>query len=323
MSKDNAKGIIFMGVSLGVFSQDRFSLSKLTAKDVARIHWFVTMLLLFLVAMMAARFVSALIDNYLSELASGDTSKAKKARLITDDLELKKLARYDVIVNRNIFDSTNDIPDDTSKMLSEEEAARKTTMDIDLVGTIVVNDASRSVAAIFLKKDKKVEPFVIGDVILSRATIHSIARRKVLFKEMASGEFEYIEMKSDEIPQRVGGAAAKATGIKQLGDGKILVERKELNKSLADISSLLTQARAVPHFEGGKIAGFKLLEIQPGSLYEKLGAQNGDIVKSVNGVEIKDPATAMGLFQRLQTTNRLEFVINRGGQEQNFSVDIR
>jgi general secretion pathway protein C len=311
-----------MGVLLGVVSLDRISLSKLTAKDVARIHWLLTMLSIFLVAMMAARFVSALIDNYLSEIDSSDKSKEKNPRPVTDDLELKRLARYDVIVSRNIFDSANEIPDDTTKFLSDEDAARRTTMEIDLVGTIVVNDQSRSVAAIFLKQDKKVEPFVIGDVILSRASVHSIARRKVLFKELATGEFEYIEMKSEDIPQRAG-AQPSASGIKQLGDGRVLVERQELNKSLADISSLLTQARAVPHFEGGKIAGFKLLEIQPGSLYEKLGAQNGDIIKSVNGVEIKDPATAMGLFQRLQTTNKLDFVINRGGQEQNFSVDIR
>jgi type II secretory pathway component PulC len=106
-------------------------------------------------------------------------------------------------------------------------------------------------------------------------------------------------MKYGRHPTR-GGAQPFVTVIKQLGDGRVLVERQELNKSLADISSLLTQARAVPHFEGGKIAGFKLLEIQPGSLYEKLGAQNGDIIKSVNGVEIKDPATAMGLFQRFR-----------------------
>jgi general secretion pathway protein C len=311
-----------MGVLSGVFSLEGFSLSKLTAKDVTRIHFLLTMLVLVLVAMMAANFVSALIDNYLTKLTSTEVSKDKKLRKPVDDAELKRLAMYDLIVSRNIFDSDNEIPDDPSKLMSGEDAARRTNMEIELVGTIVVNDQSRSVAAIFLKQDKKVEPFVIGDVVLSRASVHRIARRKVIFKELATGDFEYVEMKLDDVPQR-SGAAVAASGIKQLGDGKVLVERKELNKSLADISSLLTQARAVPHFEGGKIAGFKLLDIQPGSLYEKLGAQNGDIIKTVNGVEIKDPATAMALFQRLQTTSRLDFTINRGGQDQDFSVDIR
>ncbi|MCX6112831.1 MAG: hypothetical protein NTY22_06075, partial [Proteobacteria bacterium] len=83
------------------------------------------------------------------------------------------------------------------------------------------------------------------------------------------------------------------------------------------------QARAVPNFENGAINGFKLFDIQPGSIYQKLGALNGDIIKSVNGVDIKDPASAMGLFQKIQTTSKLDFVINRNGENKNFSVEIR
>jgi len=66
-----------MGVLSGVFSLEGFSLSKLTAKDVTRIHFLLTMLVLVLVAMMAANFVSALIDNYLTKLTSTEVSKDK------------------------------------------------------------------------------------------------------------------------------------------------------------------------------------------------------------------------------------------------------
>jgi hypothetical protein len=125
-----------MGVLLGVVSLDRISLSKLTAKDVARIHWLLTMLSIFLVAMMAARFVSALIDNYLSEIDSSDKSKVKKTRPVTDDLELKRLARYDVIVSRNIFDSANEMPGRYYRSLFPMKMQQEdTTMEIVLVGT--------------------------------------------------------------------------------------------------------------------------------------------------------------------------------------------
>jgi general secretion pathway protein C len=202
------------------------------------------------------------------------------------------------------------------------EATRISTLDVELVGTIVVNDPSRSVAAISLKTLKKVEPFIIGDTVLSKVSVYSIARRKVVFKDLTSGELEYIEMKSDDYSPAKASTTAPA-GVKQIAEGRMLLEKSELNKSLSDINSLLSQARAVPNFENGKISGFKLFDIQPGSLYQKLGAINGDIIKSVNGVDIKDPATAMGLFQKLQTTSKLDFVINRGGDNKNFSVEIR
>ncbi|MEI6092559.1 MAG: type II secretion system protein GspC [bacterium] len=299
------------------------NLSKLTPKDIVRIHWLVTVTLIILLAMLAAKLSSAITGMYLVDLKTKNVIKDKSVKTnVEQDVEVQRLAKYDVIVTRNLFNSKNEIPEDILKLTAPGEATKKSSLDIELVGTIVVNDSSRSVAAIALKTQKKVEPFIIGDVILSKASIFSIARRKVVLKDLSTGEFEYIEMKSDDDTVSSPGFSS-SSGVKQISEGRILLEKAELNKSLSDINSLLSQARAIPNFENGAVSGFKLFDIQPGSLYQKLGAQNGDIIKSVNGVDIKDPATAMGLFQRLQTTSKLDFMINRNGENKNFSVEIR
>ena len=44
------------------------------------------------------------------------------------------------------------------------------------------------------------------------------------------------------------------------------------------MSKILTDARMVPNFENGKPAGYRLQEIQKGSVYEKLGFKNDDVI---------------------------------------------
>jgi general secretion pathway protein C len=286
--------------------------------DVKKIHILVTAALV-----VGAGLFSAKLVGGITSLLMGGTQKTVHkvvAYAKPTKKDLNDFSNYEVIVTRNIFNSKNEIPDDDIMSMGRNEAYRKTTLEIDLVGTIVVNDPSRSVAAIELKQEKKIEPFMVGDTILDKAVVMSIARKKVILRNTVSAELEYVGMKDEEEenPKSMAGDC----GIKQVGNW-VLVERSELNKSLSNLNELLTQARAVPNIENGVVNGFKLFGVQPGSLYQKLGAQNGDVIKSVNGVEIKDPNTAMGLFQQLQTTNRLEFSIERNGVPQNFTVDIR
>ena len=300
------------------------NLSKITPKDIARFHRVVTVILIILVAMLAAKLVSAIAGMSISDVKSTEAPGYKKTNgSLTQDITGQRLAKYDVIVSRNVFNSKNEVPEDILISTAPGDTTKRSALDVELVGTIVVNDPSRSVAAIALRAQKKVEPFVVGDIILSKASVYSIARRKVVFKDISTGTLEYIDMKNDDDMASMVPGTESSSGVKQLAEGRVLLDRAELNKSLSDINNLLTQARAVPNFENGAINGFKLFDVQPGSIYQKLGAQNGDVIKSVNGTDIKDPATAMGLFQKLQTTNKLDFTINRNGENKNFSVEIR
>ena len=300
------------------------NLSKITPKDIARFHRVVTVILIILVAMLAAKLVSAIAGMSISDVKSTEAPGYKKTNgSLTQDITGQRLAKYDVIVSRNVFNSKNEVPEDILISTAPGDTTKRSALDVELVGTIVVNDPSRSVAAIALRAQKKVEPFVVGDIILSKASVYSIARRKVVFKDISTGTLEYIDMKNDDDMASMVPGTESSSGVKQLAEGRVLLDRAELNKSLSDINNLLTQARAVPNFENGAINGFKLFDVQPGSIYQKLGAQNGDVIKSVTGTDIKDPATAMGLFQKLQTTNKLDFTINRNGENKNFSVEIR
>ena len=81
---------------------------------------------------------------------------------------------------------------------------------------------------------------------------------------------------------------------------KILLDRREVNTALADLSKLLSQARAVPYFVEGKVNGFQLTIFTPDSFFGRIGLMSGDILKRVNGMEIRDPGQVIGLFQQVK-----------------------
>jgi len=295
-----------------------FNFSKLSSRDANRIHAVVTASLVVIVAFFYAKFFAATVALYTEY---GDYKNIKPSKQAVVQHQNKSDRHdYSAIISRNLFNSKNEIPDDdigTGGM----QAYRKSSLEVELVGTIVVSDNNRSVAAVELKSEKKIEPFVVGDTILSSAVVVSIARKKVILRNTSSGELEYIGMNEDD--EAAPTSVSSMLGVKQAGQDRVVLSRKDLNKSLENLNELLTQARAVPNMENGVINGFRLFSVQPGSLYQKLGAQNGDVIKSVNGIDIKDPATAMSLLQQLQTMNRLEFKLERGGSDKSLVVDIK
>jgi general secretion pathway protein C len=90
-----------------------------------------------------------------------------------------------------------------------------------------------------------------------------------------------------------------------------------------DLPKLLSQARAVPFLVNGAMNGFRLDYVAPASFYEKIGLLRGDILKQVNGVEIKDPGTMLSLFQQLRNEQSVKLDVVRNNQPTTMTFDIR
>jgi general secretion pathway protein C len=112
-------------------------------------------------------------------------------------------------------------------------------------------------------------------------------------------------------------------GVKKLSDGKFAVDQQEVLASTENMSQILTQARALPYVEQGKTVGFKISEIVPGSIYEKIGLQNGDVIQKVNSQDVDDPGKFFQLYQGLKNERSISIDLLRGGQRQTLTYDIR
>lgn len=110
--------------------------------------------------------------------------------------------------------------------------------------------------------------------------------------------------------------------IKKTGDNSYTVEQAGVDKALGDLSSLATQARIVPAFEGGEAVGFKLFSIRPGSLYSKIGIQNGDVISRINGYEINSPDKALEVYQKMKDAKEITVDLKRRGKPVSLSYQI-
>lgn len=89
-----------------------------------------------------------------------------------------------------------------------------------------------------------------------------------------------------------------------------------------DLSKILMQASAVPHIENGSIVGFRLLQIDEGSIYSKAGFRDDDVITSINGTELTSAAGAVALLRSLKGASNLEVDLLRGGAKEHIAVSV-
>lgn len=234
---------------------------------------------------------------------------------------------YQAIIKRNIFNSSGLIPEDNDQMLANGPA-RKSMLPLNLIGTVVLKDELKSMATIEDKSANMIYPVRIDDTVANKIQIKKIERLKVYFINQANGQLEYIEI-IDELPllktRPLSAPTTKGSGdsVQQKSESHFEVNRSEVDKAVSNLQEVLQQARAIPNFENGVQDGYKIVQIEPGSIYEKLGIKNGDVLAGLNGEPINDPGKALQLFNELKTSNHLEIKIKRDGRTMVVNYDIK
>ena len=211
---------------------------------------------------------------------------------------------YSSISERNIFGTTG------KAILKEQidiDELEPTKLNLTLLGT-VAGDRDFDYAVIEETDKKKQGLFRTGDTVAS-ATVVKIMRGMVVLRVGGRDEILIMEEKPD-----------KDTGItKQAVSGSrssITVRKTEIDEALKDISKILTQARIRPYFSAGKPDGFIISRIKKGSIFQKMGMQNGDVIQSVNDQPIKSPDEMMELYNGLKSGSAISLNIKRRGQKQ-------
>ena len=250
------------------------------------------------------RFVNAeMLPVKAWENAAGAVSNQ-----ITD--ESLSLAHYHKISQRGLLGGGLSPEDEKEKdeMGAEEIAALKpTSLNILLIGTVFGPEAV-AFAVIEEKDKKKQDLYQTGDKIQG-AMVKKILREKVVLE--VNGKDEILEMEQAKAGK--GGSRRSGKGRGNDGDA-ITVGHDDLQKSLGNINSLLTQVRIRPLIKKGKPDGLILSHIKPASIFAKLGLQNGDVVKRIDNKEIKSPEDAFEFYNRLKSGTELSLEIGRGSE---------
>jgi general secretion pathway protein C len=102
-----------------------------------------------------------------------------------------------------------------------------------------------------------------------------------------------------------------------------ILDRREVTEAVSDPAKLMMQAHAVPFLTNGTLNGFRLDFVKQAGFFDKAGLQYGDVIKRVNGVEIRDPGLFLGVFQQVVNERTVTVDVVRAGQPTTLTYELR
>ena len=98
-------------------------------------------------------------------------------------------------------------------------------------------------------------------------------------------------------------------------------KRAYVNQQLANLNALLNDARVIPIEQDGK-PWFIFDFVREGSIYEKLGLKEKDVIVKINGFTVDSLPKALKLFEALQLEEKITLRIKREDQLTDFQYFI-
>jgi general secretion pathway protein C len=254
-------------------------------------------------------------------VGSEPASEPARPAVASTPRALPKNSYIDAIVRRNIFDSSAVFSESTEQIGAGD---CKTTDSARLLATMVADPAEYSSALIVIGgKDGKADGFSIGDSVGSEGRITLIEQKKVCLD--AGG---CLCMGTDA---KLGPGGAKDSakggdegGVEKLSDTKFVVDQSVIDNAMGNFEALAGQLRVVPHKDsGGNVDGYRLSAIRRGSIFDKLGIKNGDIVHAANGQALTSTEGALGVYNTLKNERSFTFEITRRNQRQTLEYEVR
>lgn len=271
-----------------------------------------TLLAAWIISDLASLGMSVAIKKYLptqTTTAKPIASQSPADQMNTDD--------FKKILARNLFNTIVEV--ELNSDIDPAGKPVKSSLPFELIGVLLVSDPARSIATLNDKKKNRTVPIRINEEISNVLKVTEITQDRVIFINLEKRRNEYIELPKNhqfKAPVITAGSTDTGSGIKRIAPTKFNIPRSEITAAMGNLDDLLRQARAIPHPDG-----FRLTQIKPGSVYSKLGLQNGDVINMING-EKADASKAIELMSIIGEMSELELSIKRGGKTENFNYII-
>ena len=212
-----------------------------------------------------------------------------------------------------------------------DDGDRPTTLSAKLMDTVILQDAVKSVASVQIRGGEELLNLRQGEKIDNSVEVSKITRKKLILKNLQTGECEYLLADSeDDLPSPMQILSPKEgkklfksmnPNIKNVGNN-FKIKKAYRETMMNNISEILTQAKAIQISNPDGSMCFKMTEVVPGSLYTQLNIQENDIVCSINGKKIENLNELMGFLGKIREIDNMQIGLNRNGMNENLEYNF-
>ncbi|HUT54151.1 MAG TPA: type II secretion system protein GspC [bacterium] len=321
-----------------------------------RYSFAVNMVLIVAIAYLAARTTNSYVANTVFP-----ASPLRETRMpVTAGNKAPGPSPLQAIVARDLFNARKEAPAGPAVEPGDTAGVKVTELRLSLLGVAFFTPkAPLNIATIKDLKDQKAGVYRVGDPVGDDARVYEIQIDRVMLARN-SGQIEELllealkkqndkkkvnprtnfdrfkgmsqDQKTQYLADRKRRAEAKGTGtdlsgrIKQVGENSFVIQKTAIDETLSNMNSIITQARVIPNFVGDGDArvvdGFRIYRIQSGSLFEALGLQNGDVIKSINGEKMDSMEKGLQLLQSLRNETRFTMDLERQGNPMGYQYEV-
>jgi general secretion pathway protein C len=264
--------------------------------------WLVSLALAALIAVDAARIAVTFLGGGPVQSVVPETHRAAP---------LARNTGVDIasIVNAHLYGSA--VPDPQS-----EDAARESTANLVLAGTIATQDPKHGLAIIADGGPAKV--YSVGNNV-GGASLYSVYLDHVILDR--GGTLETLKL-----PRLTLGGGRPVVARRPIGgDPTTAANLENVRRLVQEDPNILNEVmRAVPSYDNkaGKLRGFRVYPGRNRSAFNGLGLRPGDLVTAINGTPLDDPQRGQEIFNTIQSSASASVTIERGGQTIDVSMNI-
>ncbi len=206
--------------------------------------------------------------------------------------------------------------------------APETRLSLILKG--IVSNTDGEAAFALIGEGKGVEKvYKIGMTIANQATIHAIHPDHVVLNR--NGNLEILKLPKNEVDSSAINSVNSSTSKRGVSSAVSMRSGNRVSttkygeireKLLSNPQDVMKIARIRPVMNAGKMTGYR---VDPGSdpkLFAEVGLVSGDVITTVNGVSVTNPAEMGNVLNQLTSASQLEVTVLRNGVEQSLSLSF-
>lgn len=268
--------------------------------------------------MLVTQLVDLSLGDEMVSLVDSASRRVGVRQLQEDD--------FQIILDRNLFNSdaagTAETMSLSSTAIAAETAAESPELkgDLVLIGTVVAGNNSLALiqsgakAGIFRLQEELAPGLIVSEIGRKLVVLmdHGV-RRELPLKQRKGAKARLLKQSN---------ASAAKQGIVAVDDSRWRISKAVADNARANLNSLLQSARMIPQVDNGKTVGFKLVELNKGSLLEKIGLRVGDLIVEINQVKLDGPEKALQIFQQVREANNITLGLLRNGKPETFEYSF-